>query len=127
MSAARNIYGIPRFARAASGHLDFDTSQTTVTLQTAKTTAYRIFITDIIVWIKTDAAQSITFQDTAATPLVLGKVPVSPGIDSRWEFPFTDRGYPLTLGKDLTATFSGAGLAGSITWTGYQTNKAVYL
>ena len=121
------VFGVPKFARSASGHLDFTTAQTTATIQSAKSTAYKIYIKSITVWIKTDAAQSITFQDTATTPIVLCKVPTSPGADTRWQFTFEDAGFPLTLGKNLTATFSAAGLAGHITWTGYQTDYASHL
>ena len=92
-----------------------------------KSAAYKEFIQRIIVWIKTDAAQSITFQDDAGTPVVIAKVPASPGADTRWDFDFGGRGAPLTLGKSLTATFSAAGLAGHMEWIGYQTDNEAYL
>ena len=120
-------FNVPKFARSAGGHLDFTTAQTTATLKAAKDTDYQMFIQRIIVWIKTDSAQSITFQDTATTPVVICKVPTSPGADTRWDFDFGQTGFPLTLGKDLTATFSAAGLAGHITWAGYQTDNAAHL
>jgi hypothetical protein len=115
-------YTAPKFARDASGHLNFTTAQTTATIETVKT-GYTIYVQRIIVWIKTDAAQSITFQDDNGTPKVVCKVPTSPGADTRWDFDFGPKGVPLTAAKSLTATFSAAGLAGHITWVGYQTDR----
>lgn len=104
----------------ASGSLVFTAATTTTTLTTVKSSLYKIWVRRIIVWIKTDAAQSITFQDDNGTPVVIAKVPSSPGADTRWDFDFGDKGVPLTRGQSLVATFSAAGLAGHIQWTGYQ-------
>jgi hypothetical protein len=104
----------------ANGNKQFDTSQTTFTMTPAKTAAHTIRVTRIIVWIKTDAAQSITFQDSNGTPVVICKVPASPGADTRWDFDFGPNGAPLTLGKDLVASFSAAGLAGHMEWYGFE-------
>ena len=113
---------ISRLHPSADGELDFAASQTTVTLKAAKSASHTIHIQRIIVWIKTDAAQSLTFQDTAGTPIIVCKVTTSPGADTRWDFDFGPRGKTLTVGEDLTATFSAAGLAGHIEWYGYQTS-----
>lgn len=106
--------------RDASGTLTFAATDTTTTLETAKSTAYTIFIQHITVYIKTDAAQTITFNDSAASPLELAKTDSSPGAGTIYQFPFPGHGFPLTLGKNLVATFSAAGLAGNIEWVGYQ-------
>jgi hypothetical protein len=106
---------------SADGELDFTTAQTTVTLEAAlNSTTDKITIQRVIVWIKTDALQSITFQDTNGTPRILCKVPSSPGADTRWDFDFGPAGKQLTAGKDFTATFSAAGLAGHMVWYGYH-------
>jgi hypothetical protein len=105
---------------SADGDLAFTTAQTTATIETAKSATHTIYITRIIVWIKTDAAQSLTFQDNNGTPVIIAKIPTSPGADTRWDFDFGPKGVPLTLGKNLTATFSAAGLAGHMEWYGYQ-------
>ena len=110
-----------RSGRGRNGDKDFTTAQTTFTMITAKdATDWTIYVQRLIVWIKTDAAQSITFQDSASTPIVVAKIPASPGADTRWEFYFGPRGKPLTKGKNLTATFSAAGLAGHMEWVGYE-------
>jgi hypothetical protein len=105
---------------SADAQLAFTTATTTTTLTTAKSSAHTIFVQRIIVWIKTDAAQSITFQDNNGTPVIIAKVTTSPGADTRWDFDFGMKGVPLTLGKNLTATFSAAGLAGHMEIYGYQ-------
>lgn len=118
---------VPPFARDASGHLDFTTAQTTATIETIKASDYTMYIQRIVVWIHTDAAQSLTFKDNNGTPKVVCKVSASPGADTRWDFDFGPKGVPLTAGKSLTATFSAAGLGGHMTWSGYQTNNASHL
>jgi len=115
--------GYEKFSKvypSASGQLDFTTAQTTATLKSVKSTSHTIYIQRIIVWIKTDAAQSLAFQDSNATPKEIAKVTTSPGADTRWDFDFGDRGVALTAGKDFKAVFSAAGLAGTIVFFGYQ-------
>lgn len=102
----------------ADGHLTFTAAQTTATIETVKSSSHTMHVQRIIVWISTDAAQSLTFQDTSAK--VIAKIPASPGVDTRWDFDFGDIGVPLTLGASLTATFSAAGLAGHMEWYGYN-------
>jgi hypothetical protein len=105
---------------SANGQLNFDNTQTTLTLKAAKSASHTIFVRRIIVYINTDAAQSITFQDSNASPVVIAKVTTSPGADTRWDFDYGERGFGLTQGKDLKAVFSAAGLAGKIVFYGYQ-------
>lgn len=127
--ANSDFYTVPPFARSASGALQFTAAQTTLTIETIKTSTvstYKMYIQRIIVWIKTDAAQSITFQDDNGAPVIIAKVTTSPGADTRWDFDFGQAGTPLTLGKSLTATFSAAGLAGHMEWYGYQTDNDAF-
>ena len=119
--ATQGYTHISKLHPSADGELDFTAAQTTVTLKAAKSATHTIHVQRIIVWIKTDAAQSITFGDNNGTSVVVSKVPASPGADTRWDFDFGPRGKALTVGKNFVATFSAAGLAGHMEWYGYQT------
>ena len=113
-----------RQGRAFAKELDFITSTTTTTLVTAKSASYYVYVQKIICTIKTDAAQSITFQDSSVTPEYLFKVTTSPGADTTWSVDFGPRGRRCAIGKDLTATFSAAGLAGHMEIVGRQSKVA---
>lgn len=95
------------------------------TLVSVKNASYTLYIQRIIVWISTDAAQSMSFEDSANTPVQIAEIPASPGDSTRWDFDFGDEGLPLTEGKDFKAMVSAAGLAGQIKWYGYQKLTAV--
>ena len=110
-----------RSGRARNGSLIFTAATDDTTLITATSASHTLYIQRIVVWITTSVAQSITFQDNNGTPRVIAVVPASPGANSRWEFLFSDRGVPLTVGKNFVANFSAVGLAGHIEWDGYQT------
>jgi hypothetical protein len=88
------------------------------TLVTGKTD-YAIYIQRIVVWIETDAAQSMAFNDSATTPIQIAKVTTSPGASTRWEFAYGDVGVKLTEAKDLIMNVSAAGLVGVVFWEGY--------
>jgi hypothetical protein len=79
---------------------------------------YTVYIQRIIVNVRVNAAQTITFQDTAASPKIIALVPSSPGVGPL-TFNFGDEGVPLTEGKNLDAVVSGAGLAGDISIKAY--------
>lgn len=81
---------------------------------------YTLFVQRVVVYINTDAAQSLTFQDSNGSPVEVAKVSTSPGVDTRWDFDFGDRGLPLTQGNGLVLVPSGAGLGAQIEWLGYQ-------
>lgn len=105
---------------SANGQLNFSTAQTTVQLKAVKDSSHTIYIQRVIVFIKTDAADSITFQDDSGTPVVVGVVTSSPGVDTRWDFDYGEQGIALTTGANFEAVFSAAGLAGTIVFYGYQ-------
>lgn len=86
----------------------------------AKKANYTIWVQRIVVWISTSAAQSMTFQDDAGTPLVVAVVPSSPGANTRWDFDFGPVGRPLGENQDLDITLSAAGLAGSVIIYAYR-------
>ncbi len=115
---------LSRKFRGASGSVNFVTTDSgNVVLTAAKSTDYTIFIERIDVTIKTDAAQTITFQDTAASPTFVEATDASPGANTKyvWEFP---GGRPLAEGKNFIMTFSAAGLAGHVQWQGHQRKTA---
>ena len=106
--------------RSANGQLHFTTSDVTQTLVTVKSSSHTIFIQKLYVTIKTDAAQTITFEDSNTSPVFVQKTDSSPGANTEYIWDFGPTGVPLTLGKNFVATFSAAGLAGHIEWYGYQ-------
>lgn len=78
----------------------------------AKSTKHTIYVQRITLNVTTDAAKSLTFQDDANTPIVVGVSPASPGLGMTIVSDFGAEGKPLTEGKNLDITISGAGLAG---------------
>lgn len=100
------------------------TDSGTLTLIASRGATYQIFVQRIVITIKTDAAQNITFQDSAASAKYVYKVTTSPGGDTRWEYFGGEKGEPLTKGKDFVAVLSGAGLGAQIEWTAYETPQA---
>lgn len=114
-----------RFHQDVSVSNYFTTAATTSTIITVRDANHDIFIQKISVFIQTDAAQSLTFQDTEGTPKVVAKVPASPGAASKFLFDFGPTGIALTVGASLTATFSAAGLAGHYEVVAYQKRTVV--
>lgn len=103
-----------------SGSLAVAATDGDQTLVTARGTAFTLFITRIVVWISTTAAQSWSFEDSNSSPKQIAEVTASPGDSTRWDFDFGPRGVPLTEGKNFLLNVSAAGLAGHIEWYGYQ-------
>jgi hypothetical protein len=97
---------------------------TTVEAITVKDAYHQIFVTKITVAVITDAAQSLTFQDDAGTPVPIAKTKASPGLGPI-VFEFGDLGTPLTVGKNLDMVISGAGLAARVHVEGYQRKTGV--
>lgn len=98
---------------------------TTSTIITNPSVNDTIFVQAIHVYILTDAAQTMTFQDDNGTPKVIARLPSSPGVDTPWTFDFGPRGVPLTQGQSLTLTLSAAGLAAHIEVEAYRKRTAV--
>jgi len=117
--------GYRRFYQDISGSLAVTASTGDTTLVTAKNASHTIYIQRIIVYITTDAAQSMSFEDSNGTPKKIAEVTSSPGDETRWDFWFGDQGVPLTEGKNFVLNVSAAGLAGHIEWEGYQKLTAV--
>ena len=86
---------------------------------------FRIWIQRIIVYITTDAAQSMTFRDDAGTPKEIAVIEASPGDNTRWDFDFGAVGVPLGENQDLDLVLSAAGLAGNVSVIGYRAPASV--
>ena len=91
----------------------------TVTLATAKT-GWTIFVQRIMVTILTDAAQTLSFKDSAGTPVVINTTDSSPGAGAQYIWDFGSNGKPLTEAKNLTMVISGAGLAAHYQFEAYM-------
>ena len=87
--------------------------------------SHRLFVQRIIVNVTTDAAQTLTFQDDASTPIVVGKSASSPGLGIEIVADYGPQGLGLTVGKNLDVVISGAGLAGHISIEAYEKLGAV--
>lgn len=95
-----------------------DLSATARTLVALKA-KFTIYIQRIEVNVTTDNAATLTFQDSAGTPVKVAGTKASPGIGPIL-FDFGPEGFALTEGKEFDLKNSAAGLAAAITWTGYM-------
>lgn len=124
MNSFRSAEGYRTTYRDISGNLDLlaATGDTTLVSNVAANglgTGWTIFIQRIIVWISTDAAQSLSFEDDNGSARQVAEIPSSPGDSTRWDFDYGARGVPLNEAKDFELNVSAAGLAGQIVWEGY--------
>ena len=126
-SAVQSDYGYYRAqyhnASATSTVAAADTATTTSII--AKSSRHSIFVQRILLSVYTDAAQSLTFQDTAGTPVIVAKSPASPGLGIEIVADFGPQGVQCTEGKDLQQVISGAGLACVVSIEAYQRVTAV--
>lgn len=81
---------------------------------------YTIYVLAILVHVKTAAAQAITFQDTASSPVVIAILPANAVIGAvhRLIEDLEGPGVPLTEGKNLEIT-GAAGVAATIEVVAY--------
>lgn len=107
-----------RIYKDISGHLALAAADGDATLVTGKT-GFTIFIQRVQFYVTTDAAQSLSFEDSNGTPRKIFEVTTSPGDETLWAAEFGAKGIPLTEAKDFVANVSAAGLAGQIVWNGY--------
>lgn len=95
------------------------------TLISARNKYYTIYVQRITVSVKTFAAHTLTFQDSAGTPVVIGVVSVpaaestNPGL-VQYELDFGEIGTPLTVADNLVLALSAAGVAARIHIDAYQ-------
>ena len=120
MASAGDYLWYRKIHRDVSTELTFTASTGDTTLITATSASHTIFVQRIVVWITTDAAQSLSFEDTAGTPVQIAEVTASPGDSTRWDFDYGEEGTPLTEGTNLNMNVSAAGLAGRVKVYAYQ-------
>lgn len=92
----------------------------TVTPITHKDANHQVFVQRILMAVSTDAAQTLTFQDTAGTPVVIGKSKSSPGLGICIVADYGPDGIGLTKATDLQYVISGAGLGCVVNIEAYQ-------
>ena len=120
MASAGDYVWYRKIHRDVSTEFTFLAATGDTTLITATSASHTIFVQRIIVWISTDAAQSMSFEDTAGTPVQNVEIPASPGDSTRWDFDYGEEGFPLTEGTNLNMNVSAAGLAGRVKVYAYQ-------
>lgn len=114
-----SAHGYRKHYQDISGQLVFTTATDDTTLVTARNANSTIYIQRIVVYITTDAAQSIVFEDSNSSPRKVFEVSTSPGDETRWEYYSSDEGFALTEGKNFVMNVSATGLAGHVVWEGY--------
>ena len=100
------------------------TDSATVTLATGKT-GWTIFVQFIRVTIITSAAQTLAFQDSAATPVKVQTTDSAPGANAQYEWDFGPNGRQLTEAKDFVMAISAAGLAVHYEFEAYLKQTAI--
>lgn len=89
----------------------------------AAKTSYTLYILKIVISVTTTAAQTVTLQDSAGTPVVVAGLAASPALNCfTWDF--GPEGLPLTADTGLTYSLSAAGLALRIHVEGYYKQTA---
>lgn len=79
---------------------------------------YTIYLQKLTVLITTDAAPTLTFRDSAGTPVPVSSLPANPGVGTFILLDVTE-GIPITEGKALNLEASAAGLAGIVNVEAY--------
>ena len=124
MPAVQSDYGFYRtmFQDASTVRtlLAADTTTEHANVIVPKSASHTIFIQRILFNCTTDAAQTLTFQDGAGTPIVIGKSAASPGLGIEIVGDYGPKGKALTEGEELDIVISAAGLAGQINIEAYQ-------
>lgn len=95
----------------------------------ARSVNHTLYVQKITLSIYTHAAQTVTFLDTAGTPVKIAAhldvTPQAAGVPSVVVWDFGPRGTALTAGKNLSITLSGAGIGARIHVEGYQRLSSV--
>lgn len=103
----KNVSLSLRFAAAYTGSNPFITSPGT---------KYTIFVQKVLLLVTTDAAQTLTVQDSSS--VIAAYVAASPGLGLK-TFDFGPEGQPMTKGADIDIIISAAALAGWISVEAY--------
>lgn len=106
-----------------------DTSTQHADVIVPKSAQHTIWIQRITFAPTTYAAQTLTFQDGANTPVPIGlmSIPASAPTTGicQYELDYGPQGTPLTIGEELDIIFSAAGPAGRIVIEAYEVGPAV--
>lgn len=114
-----NKYRTLHTERVANASVLAADSTTIELIDVTKSANHQLYIQRIVFSVTTDAAQSLTWQDEAGTPVLIAKSKASPGLGNLvWDF--GPVGVPCTLGKGLDMVISGAGLAGMVHVEAYE-------
>jgi hypothetical protein len=73
-----------------------------------------LYVQSIMFACTTGAAQTLTFQDSAGTPIVVAKTPASCVQGTAYLYDLGPSGFPITDEKGLNLVISGAGPAGTV-------------
>lgn len=128
MPAIQSDYGFYRatFKDASTVRAIATTDSGTLTdIITPKSSSYSIFLQRIVMNVTTDAAQTLTFQDDAGTPVVYAKSPASPGLGLEIVADFGPKGVQMTENTNLDIVISAAGLGAQVNIEAYQRPTAV--
>lgn len=123
MPAVHSDYGFYRtyFADKSTVHSLATTDSGTLDAVIApRNSNHTLYIQRIIFNVTTDAAQTLTFQDGAGTPVVIAKSAASPGLGIEIVADFGPKGKALTVGEELDIVISSAGLGGQINIEAYE-------
>lgn len=97
-----------------------------VTVIAARSAGHQTFVQKIVVSINVYSAKTMTFQDTAGTPVLLGlfSIPAAAAAlvseSGQIILDFGPQGIALTIGKDLNLVLSGAGIGAAIHVEAYE-------
>ena len=116
--SARDAGWYRKIYQDISGSLVFINTTDDTTLVTVRDSRHALYIQEIIVYITTDAAQSLIFEDS--NDYEIFQVTTSPGDSTVWRFNGGDEGVKLGTGYNFRVDMSAVGLAGTIRWYGYQ-------
>ena len=109
--ASKNVDRTILAAHTSANHAD---------VITPKSANHQIYIQKIALSITTHAAQTISFQDGAGTPVVLAAhLDSATGLSTvLWDF--GPEGTPLTVGEELDIILSAAGIAARVHIEAYE-------
>lgn len=101
-----------------------DTSTEHADIITPKSANHTIYIQRITFAPTTYAAQTLTFQDDAGTPVKIGHMSIPAAAPTtgicQYVIDYGPEGTPLTTGKNLDVIFSAAGPAGRLVVEAYE-------
>lgn len=121
MSSARSR----EWYRSQYSPLTYDTAivaaGTTENVLAVKSANHKVYVQAILVVPSVGAAEAVTFQDDASTPVVVAKTKATAVQGESYLFDFGPEGFPLTLGKNLDMIVAAGGvLRAAVHVEGYE-------